>query len=506
MNVVAPGIFGSVAVAAVVALGLAAMLAVAWRRRRAQAAARPGSAPPDADIDAVTGLLSRQRFELVLQERLLLAEKQGADSCVLHVGLDNFRLMLDDAGAAFGDQVLRAVASRLRALAGSTTPLARSAGDEFVLCLNASREAGEKLALRITQALAEPLSVEGRALEPGASVGLAIAPEHGSSPRLIAKAAAATRAVQRSGGGAHAVFDPRIEAEHNDELSVARELQTAVAKGQLELFFQPKIDARKLEVAAVEALLRWRHPTMGLVSPARFIPIAERQGLIEPLGQWVLDSALKQAATWSAAGLPLPVAVNIAGAQFRRDDFAAKLERSLKAHKLAPGALTCEIAEVVALEDTEATRAAFAKLQRLGVRIAVGDFAGHPAGLAALGTLPAQEVKLGRALVAGLSNDGDARRAVEQVVAAAHARGLRVVAEGVENETQRDQVVRFGCDELQGYLFAKPMSARAVALWAIDANRNLAQTFRPSMFKDTQPYEAPTAPQAFAPTRISLRR
>ena len=318
------------------------------------------------------------------------------------------------------------------------------------------------------------------------SVGLAVAPEHDAGLRLINKADAAARAVQRSGGAAHAVFDPRIEAAHNEELSIARELHEAGAKRQLELFFQPKIDARKLEVTAVEALLRWRHPAMGLVSPARFIPIAERQGLMEALGQWVLDGALKQAAAWRSAGLRLRVAVNISGVQFRQDDFVAKLERGLKTHGVPAELLTCEIAEAVLMESTAANRRTLARLHKLGVQISIGDFAAGPAGLSALATLPAQEVKLSHGLVAALPNDAEARRTVEKIVAAARQRGLRVVGEGVENEAQRDQAVRLGCDELQGYLFAKPMSARAVGIWGADAHRNLAQTFRPGQFKDTQ--------------------
>jgi diguanylate cyclase (GGDEF)-like protein len=493
--------------AAVAGLGATAAGAWAWRKRlAARAVQRAAARAAAAEIDPVTGLMTRARFELALQDGLLAAEKKGVDSCVLHVGLDGLRLALGDHTPDFADKVLATVAARLRTLGGTSTPMARLAGDEFVMWLSVPGDVGEKLASRITQAFAAPLTVDGVELELGVSAGLALAPEHGSGPRLIQKAAAATHSVQRSGGGAHAVFDPRIEAAHNDELSIARELQAAFTKGQLELFFQPKIDARRLEVTAVEALLRWRHPSMGLVSPARFIPIAERQGLIEPLGQWVLDGAVKQAAAWRTAGLRMRVAVNIAGAQFRHDDFANKLERTLKTHGLPAALLTCEITEPVALENTEATRRAFARLHKLGVLLAVGDFAGHETGLAALAALPVHEVKVGRTLVAALSNDGDARHTVEQIVTSVRPRGVRVVAEGVENEAQRDQAVRLGCDDLQGYLFAKPMSARAVALWAVDASRNLAQTFRPSSFKDTQPYDVQPVPEAFAQTRISLRR
>lgn len=496
---------GGAAVAATVGTAFVAAR-LSQRRQRAHEAQVTAAQAATADVDPATGLMSRSRFENAMQDVLLDAERQGADCCVLHVALDDFRLVLDDGRQALADKLLATLAARLRAIVGTSIPMARIAGDEFALCLIAAREAGERLALRVTQAMAAPLNVDGRELEPLVSVGLAVAPEHGSGPRLLTKAIAATRSAQRAGGGAHAVFDPRIEAEHNSELALARDLNEAVGKGQLELFFQPKIDAHQLDVVCVEGLLRWRHPAMGLVAPSRFIPVAERQGLIDPLGQWVMETALKQAAAWQRAGAAFRVAVNIAGAQFRRDDFATKLARTLKDHGLPAALLDCEISEIVALEDTEATRRAFARLQKIGVRIAIGDFTGHAAGLAALANLPVQELKIARGLVAALANDGDARLAVERIVAAAHARGMRVVAEGIENEAQRDQAIRLGCDDLQGYLFAKPMSARAVAIWSADASRNLAQTLRPSQFKDTLPLDASPSSAAFAQTRISLRR
>jgi diguanylate cyclase (GGDEF)-like protein len=494
------------AFAAAAALTCAAS-AVIWSRRRRRSAGRGAAATATSrELDPATGLMTRDRFELAMQEGLRMAEKKGTDSCVLHVVLDGVRRAVDDGGPAIASQVLAAVAARLRESCGKSTPMARLGKDEFTLWLDAPQQAGEKLATRIAQAFAAPVDVGGRPVELVVSVGLALAPEHDAGPRLISKAGAAAHAVQRSGGGAHAVFDPRIEAAHNEEMSMARELHGADAKRQLELFFQPMIDARKLEVTAVEALLRWRHPAMGLVSPARFIPVAERQGLMEGLGQWVLDGALKQAATWRSAGLRFRVAVNISGVQFRQDDFVAKLERRLKAHGLPAEALICEIAEAVMLEGTAANRRTLARLHKLGVQVSIGDFTGGLAGLSALATHSAHEVKLSHGLVAALPADAQARYAVEQVVAASHQRGLRVVAEGVENEAQRDEAVRLGCDALQGYLFAKPMSARAVSIWSADAQLNLAQTFRPAQFVDTQLLDARTTAAAFEQTRISLRR
>ena len=491
---------------AAVTLG-AAVGAVVWRsRRRGGTASAAPAAAPDSQRDALTGLPSRARFEALLGDGLAASEKAGSDSCVLVAGVDGMRLVNDRHGTAFGDRLLVAVAARLRELCGPATPLARLDGDTFAVWLDAPREAGEKLAHRLCEAFATPLALNGQELSIGLSVGLAVAPEHGSNLRLLHRAAAAMHAVKRGGGGSHAVFDPRIEAEHGEEAMIARELQQAVVKRQLELFYQPRLDATSLNVSAVEALLRWRHPTLGLVSPARFIPIAERHGLIDSIGGWALDAALKQAGTWRAAGLRLRVAVNVSGRQFRKDDFATKLERALKSHGLPPEAIVCEIAESAAIEGTEATRQAFARLHKLGVGVSIDDFGASPAAIEALHGVPAHEVKLDRALVAGVARHDDARLAVANALQALRPLNLRLVAQGIETEAQRNLVVQLGCDELQGYLFAKPMSARAVAIWAADAAATLAQTFQSTAFKDTLPMEGRAAPQAFAQTRISLQR
>lgn len=477
----------------------------AWRSRRAPAKAQAAPAN-DSGRDTLTGLPTRVRFELMLQDGLTASEKTGSDSCVLCVGVDGMRLVNERFGTPVGDRTLARVAERLRELCGPATPLGRLGGDEFALWLNAPRDAGEKLASRLADAFAAPLAVDGREVAITLSVGLAVAPEHGGNLRLLAKAAAAMQAVKRSGGGSHAVFDPRIEAAHGEEANIAHELQQAVVKRQLELFYQPRLDTATLQVSAVEALLRWRHPTLGLVSPARFIPIAERHGLIDSIGGWALDAALKQAGAWRAAGLKLRVAVNVSGRQFRQDDFATKMERALKAHGLSSDAVVCEIAEDAAIESTEATRRAFDKLHKLGVGVAIDDFGASAAAITALNGVPAHELKLDRALLAHVARQPEARLAFANAVQAARSLNLRLVAQGIEAEPQRALAVQLGCDELQGYLFAKPMSARAVAIWAADAATTLAQTFNPSAFKDTLPMDAQRAPEGFAQTRISLRR
>lgn len=490
-------IAAGVAVAAIVA-------GVLWRRRPAPQAAAPVKAPAAAGQDSLTGLLPRERFETLLQERTGALEKTGRDGCLLAVGLDDLRLLRDDGGAPLADQALAAAAALLRQHIGASTPLARVDADIFAIWLDAPREAGEKLAVRLVDAFASPLQAAGRELHVGVSVGLTVAPEHGSGARLLGRAAAAMHSVRRSGGHAHAVFDARIDASHNEELLIARELQHAVVKRQLELFFQPRVDASTLQVTAVEALLRWRHPNLGLVSPARFIPVAERHGLIETIGGWALDAALRQAAAWRQAGLKLRVAVNVSGVQFRQDDFAARLERGLKAHGIPADSLICELTQAVAMENTEATRQAFARLGKLGVPVSIDDFAAGAAGLAALSHQAVRELQIDRATVAALHRSVDARAMVESAVQAARELGLSVVAEGVETDAQRDVAVRLGCQQLQGFMIARPMSARAIVMWAADAPSTLAQTLQPNGFKDTLPMAA--APAGFASTRISLQR
>jgi diguanylate cyclase (GGDEF)-like protein len=470
---------------------------VRGRLRPARAATPQAAADPATD--PLTGLMARAAFEAALAQALDTERGEGRTGALLYVGLDGFRLVNEGHGHAQGDKVLRATAHQLRNVCGARVPMCRIAGDEFAIWLHADTATCESLALRVSEALAGGIEVEGQRFAAGASVGVALFPKHGSSAQLMLRAATAMRAVKRAGGGSHALFDPRIETEQREELKIAQDLRQAIARRELELVYQPKIDASSLQVTAVEALLRWKHPHLGMVSPARFIPIAEKHGLIESIGNWVLEAALDQAAAWRKSGLRMRVAINVSGFQMRQDDFARRLETGLRAHGLQPNRFTCEITESVAMEDTQVTRSAFDRLGKLGVHVSIDDFGTGHSSLATLRRLPAQELKIDRAFVADMATDPDARAIVEAVLTMARALGLRAVAEGVETPAQRDLLVQMGCDELQGYLFAKPMSARAIVLWAMDAPTSLAQTFRPSLFKDTAITDS--APTEILPSR-----
>lgn len=440
--------------------------------------------------DRLTGLMSRAEFEAALEPLILEADRMGCSLCVLYVGLDNFRSINEGYGLRVGDGLLVEAARRLSALTASQGPLARVAGDEFALALPGDGASAIQHASELLQALSQPFEVEQLPLQLGASVGIALYPDHGSRPRLVPHAALAMRSVKMSGGGTHAMFDPAMAVSLREQANLLLDLRQALARGEFQLYYQPKVDAHSLQITAAEALLRWNHPKRGMVSPAVFIPLAERHGLIAEIGLWVIEEACRQAAQWREAGLRMRIAVNISGHQLRRDDLVDQIQASLARHHIPAGRLTCEITETVAMEDTAVTRHAFERLGRAGLHVSIDDFGTGHSSLATLRRLPADELKIDRAFVTDLGNGGEeARSIIRAVVQMAHSLQLRVVAEGVETEAQRDVLVQLGCDELQGYLFAKPMTAVALALWAEGDGPAAASLFRPSLFDPTAPAE-----------------
>lgn len=436
--------------------------------------------------DRLTGLMSRPEFEAALEPLIHNADRTSAGVCLLYVGLDSFRGINEAYGMRVGDGLLVEVAKRLAAYAGPSSVLARVAGDEFALALSGNEAMAIGRASELLKALSEPFLVEQIALQLGASVGIALYPEHGSRPRLVPHAALAMRSVKMGGGGAYALYDPAMGVSLREQADLLQDLRQALGRHEFQLYYQPKVDARSLQVTAAEALLRWLHPKRGMVSPAVFIPLAERHGLISDIGLWVIEESCRQAAQWREAGLRMRIAVNISGHQLRRDDLVDQIKASLQRHQIPAGRLTCEITETVAMEDTAVTRQAFERLGETGLHVSIDDFGTGHSSLSTLRRLPAKELKIDRAFVTDLTNGGEsARSIVRAIVQMAHSLQLQVVAEGVETEAQRDELVRLGCDQLQGYLFAKPMTATALGLWAADDGPAAASVFRSSLFDAT---------------------
>jgi diguanylate cyclase len=445
--------------------------------------------------DPLTKLPNRSGIEVLLRTAAMRAEMQGARVALLFIGLDAFKHVSDTYAQGFGDRMLRDVARRLVQQAEGlpappqivTQTLARVGTDEFVLMLEGrtDRAALSRVANRVLEALNGPLDCERRELTVVASIGVACFPEDGGATTLLLRAETAMQAAKEAGGSNYMYFESRMQDDARERMELLRDLRRAVEDKQLELFFQPKIDARSGQVSAAEALLRWHHPTRGTVSPEVFIPIAERYGLMSTIGNWVIEDACRQARAWREAGLKMRVAINLSVFQMRQDDLVDRIQAALKHYGINPSRLTCEITESVAMEDTQVTQRTFERLGEAGIHLSIDDFGTGYSSLAYLRKLPASELKIDRSFVKDLDTSPDARAIVDAVLKLAHAIGLNVVAEGVETERQRDLLLELGCDELQGFLFARPMSARALLIWAIEENP-ARHSFRASLFAETR--------------------
>ncbi len=434
-----------------------------------------------------TKLPNRLLFEERLQRALELVDDPAAppDSslAVMFVDLDGFKPVNDSFGHSAGDAVLREIGQRLQGLARQSDMVARVGGDEFLLLAERPGQAAGagQLAQRVLQAIAKPCRLpNGAEVHLSGSVGIVMYPEHGPSQKLIARADAAMYAAKRAGGSGFAVFEPSMEHDSRAQLELQHELRSAIEKNELVLFYQPKIDGRSGQVTGVEALVRWQHPVRGMVQPSVFVPVAERFGLIGALGQWVIDEACRQLREWLDQGLRMRVSINMSAHQLRQDNLVQRIRRSLHAHTVDPSLLTIEIIESVLMED--AAVSAFAGLAQLGVSLSIDDFGIGYCNFALLRKLPVTQLKVDRSLFTDIQHSSDALAVVDAIVKMAHALGLRVVAEGVETDAQRDMLLALRCDELQGYLFAKPMSAERLTLWTLGDEGVHPPEFRPSIY------------------------
>ena len=288
------------------------------------------------------------------------------------------------------------------------------------------------LARRLIEALERPFDILDRQVELSASVGIAVFPDHGRRSELVVHAEAAMHAAKRSGGGSCALFDSNMESGALEQLDLLNDLRHAVDLGQLALHYQPKVDRQRGQIRGVEALLRWHHPQRGMVSPAVFIPIAERFGLIQGIGNWVIDEACRQMQAWADVGVRMRVAINVSAQQLRKDDLVARIEQALERYQVEASQLLCEITESVAMEDIKSTQRAFDGLECIGVYLSIDDFGTGYSSLSYLRQLPAKQLKIDRSFVNDLESSSDARAIVDAVIRLAHALGLLVVAEGVE--------------------------------------------------------------------------
>lgn len=412
--------------------------------------------------DALTELPNRTLFQERLREAVAAAQRDGLQLSLLYVDLDHFKLINDTSGHAHGDQLLRQTAWRLASCIRDRDTLARISGDEFVILLP-DGQAGGPVAESVLRILREPFEIGGEEAFVTASVGIAVFPTDAADAESLLRAAdSAMYSAKRAGKDRAAHFEPAHSAAQTERLSVATHLRRALDRDEFTVHYQPQFDLRSGALAGYEALLRWHHPRLGNVSPARFIPIAEESGAIMPIGAWTLDQACRQARVWQRAGHTLrAMSVNVSAIQLAMPDFVATIETALSRSGLAPAALELEITESILMRDLDDFIRKMNELRRLGVRISVDDFGTGYSSLSYLQRLPIDILKLDRSFVEGLNRSAHGASLVRSVVAMAHGLGLRVTAEGIETDEQLQVVRGSGCDTAQGYLLGRPEPATA---------------------------------------------
>jgi diguanylate cyclase (GGDEF)-like protein len=411
--------------------------------------------------DALTGLPNRTLFHDRLQRALAEAERYGRQAGLLLLDLDQFKDINDMLGHTAGDQLLVEVARRLDACVRASDTVARLGGDEFALILTEMRrpEDAAAVARKAMQVLARPFRLDRQEMHATTSLGIAIGPTDGGDPSELLRAAdMALYRAKAEGRNTFRFYAAEMSAQVEARKELEGDLRRALERGELMLEFQPQCELGAGRIVGAEALARWRHPRLGPVPPAEFIPLAESSGLIVPLGAWVLREACRQTRFWRDAGLPhLPMAVNLSLAQCRAGDLAKSTRRVLRASGLEPGALELEVTESLFFSPANGHLDDLYRLHTQGVRVSIDDFGTGYSSLGRLRQLPVDQIKIDRSFVAGLGHSPDAEAIVCAVIRLARSLGLRVVAEGVETDAQCAFLREEGCDAAQGFHIARPM-------------------------------------------------
>lgn len=428
--------------------------------RQIRAVARKADAESHlARHDTLTGLPNRILFNEEMERTVGSATQSGKRFAVLLLDLDQFKEVNDTRGHLVGDALLREIAGRFKICVRDGDCLARIGGDEFAIIQHDIHDPKEVAALaeRLVQAASQPFDLHGQIVATGISIGVALAPDDGrDSDRLLKSADLALYAAKGESSGTFRFYDVVMDARRAARRTLERDLKRAVDAGEFELFFQPYLDLRTNRITGCEALLRWRHPERGLLSPQTFIPVAEETGLIRPLGDWALQEACRQAVAWSPS---IKVAVNVSAVQFKIGDVLAAVEQALGATGLAAGRLELEITESALFEDP-AFVATLLRLKELGVSLALDDFGTGYASMSYLRSFPFDKIKIDRSFVQEMDRSSGSAAIVHATLDLAQRLGMTTTAEGVETEEQLHALRESGCTKAQGFLIARPMAAQ----------------------------------------------
>ncbi|MBR1147569.1 EAL domain-containing protein [Bradyrhizobium sp. AUGA SZCCT0431] len=427
-----------------------------------------------AHHDSLTELANR----VLLNERLEHALSRGEAVAVHHLDLDQFKAVNDTFGHHAGDKLLKIVAERLCGLVRDTDTIARMGGDEFVIVQAPIADPADatSLAQRVIGLLSEPYDLEGHQAVIGASIGISVGPGDGNSPdKLLRSADLALYRAKGDGRGTFRFFEPVMDLQMQTRRVMEQDLRKALPAGEFELHYQPVVNLASNEISGFEALIRWNHPTKGMISPAAFIPLAEEIGFIVPMGEWVICQACATAAQWPGN---LHIAVNISAAQFRNPGLMQVITGALTASGLDPARLEIEITETVLLHNKEATLAVLHQLRELGIRIAMDDFGTGYSSLTYLQSFPFDKIKIDRSFVKDITENSGSLNIVRAVAALANGMGMTATAEGVETKEQLDSIASEGCTEMQGFLFSKPLPAREIERLFLKGNGTKATAGR----------------------------
>lgn len=408
--------------------------------------------------DALTGLPNRTHFNDTLDQALARA-KDGELVAIHFLDLDRFKHVNDTLGHEAGDKLLQAVTSRLRNAARETDVIARMGGDEFAIVQSGITHPGDAAALaeRVIKEVSQPYDIDGQSATIGASIGIAFFPRDGhEAGQIVRNSDLALYRAKGRGRGHFQFFEPRMEERLLEENAMERDLERALAKGELELFYQPVVNFERAEITGCEALVRWNHPVKGLVSPSNFIPVAEKSGLINALGEWALREACTMAASWPDE---IRVSVNMSSVQLRSDRILAVVVGALSASGLSPRRLEIEITESVVLESTAATLRLLMSLRDLGVSITLDDFGTGYASLSYLQKFQFDRIKIDPCFIKNITTDPSSFEIVRAVAMLAIGLGMDLTVEGIETPQQLEAVRAIRCAEGQGYLFSRPLPA-----------------------------------------------
>jgi diguanylate cyclase (GGDEF)-like protein/PAS domain S-box-containing protein len=428
-----------------------------------------------AHHDALTGLPNRTAFIEHLEQLTHPESEHHAPLALLFIDLDHFKRVNDSLGHLAGDRLLQTVALRITACLRATDLVARFGGDEFLVLLADASDRGavEDVARKLLAAIEAPFDAEGRPISVSPSVGVALYPEHGSSPSELIKHADAAMYLAKSRGRANVqFFDPGTASAAYSALVLEGELAEGLARGEFVLHFQPQLRARDGAFVGSEALIRWRHPRRGLLLPDEFIPIAEQRRLMLPIGRWALHEAARCAQSWTGGVLDgAPVAVNLSSMQFQSSSFVETVQQVLRDTGLAGERLELELTERMLMSDLVQVKGTLLQLKALGIRISVDDFGTGYSSLGHLKELPIDKMKIDRSFVSDLPAERDSAAIATAIIQMGRSLGITVIAEGVENQAQRDFLAAAGCDELQGNAVGVAMPSEALVRWVAELPR-----------------------------------